>query len=242
MNYIDKIKKVVADRIYKKPINLSAQQSLVSFTFDDVDSSAFVNAGAILNSHKLSGTFYVSLSFLDGKAGNEKIFEFHHLENCLKHGHELACHTYSHFHAYKEKSGYIKKDVAKNTSRLKDLGINSEFVNFSYPYGEQTPGIKKLANQRFKSSRGITQGINRGTFDLNNLKSIRLYEQVNTLDKIRLILDDLKQDGGWLIFYTHDVKVNFSKYGCSPKYLQSVIDMVQEMDLEVKTVREITVN
>jgi len=70
------------------------------------------------------------------------------------------------------------------------------------------------------------------------LKAIKLYEYKNSPERIEKILKTLNKSGGWVIFYAHDVRENFSSSGCSPKYLESIIKKCTGLELEIKSIKQ----
>ena len=210
MNWKNKVRKMLASYSFIKKHQWPSENKVVSFTFDDVDNSAFKNAGGLLQEHGMKGTFYVALSFMEGQPGNESIFKQSDLATCIEQGHELGCHTHGHLHAFDHTFREMQHDLFKNKEVLQSLELGAEFKSFSYPYGEQTRGIKGLVDREYTSARSIDHGINRGAIDLNSLKTFRLYEKIHTIEDINAVLQELHDQGGWLIFYTHDVQDNFS--------------------------------
>ena len=78
--------------------------------------------------------------------------------------------------------------------------------------------------------------INRGVIDLAQLRAEELYDSTSTLATIEHRLDDLEQNGGWLIFYTHDVRHDPTAIGCSPSYFAKVVESVRRRRIAVETV------
>ena len=52
------------------------------------------------------------------------------------------------------------------------------------------------------------------------------------------LLDDLQRHGGWLIFYTHDVRANPSSIGCSPGHFARVVELVRRRGISVEPVAQ----
>jgi len=52
------------------------------------------------------------------------------------------------------------------------------------------------------------------------------------------LLDRVERHPGWLIFYTHDVKLDPSDIGCSPAYFRKIVELVRRRGLTVETVRD----
>lgn len=241
--YIDFFKTYRLNNAFRYATEVPTNYKTVSFTFDDAPKSAFTLVQNILNAHQIKGTYYVSLSFLDTFSENKNLYDKEDLLSCRLNGHELACHTFGHVHFNKIKDqSTVETEILKNTQALKKVGIDATLQNFAYPYGEQTLIAKKIVSQYFNTCRGINQGINSGMIDANNLKAIKLYEQVYSLDKIYAILEELAKNGGWLIFYTHDVQPDYSKFGCSVEYLEKVINKCVELGVMIKPVNEVALD
>lgn len=228
-------------KIYK-PINLPEKKGYVSFCFDDVHSTAFELGQAILDKHQIKATYYLSLLFLSSfiKSGDEPSFTIEQLRHALLNGHELACHTFSHLDIHKiENLDSLTENIIKNKENIEklSLGINT-FKNFAYPKGHGNLGYKKYLSTQFSTCRGTSFGINTNPIDADNLKAIPLYENSISLNKIEDLLKGTEK-GGWLVFYTHDVRSNFSTYGCSPSFLQKVIELSLQYSVEISSVKEI---
>jgi len=238
-NLINTGRKTISKNFYKSVRTISSESKIVSFTFDDVPKSTFENAVPILNKYKLSGTFYIALSLMEG-VSEKKLYTRENLLECIESGHELACHSFGHIHFFQTSdTGFIKEDLKKNKDTLESLDLNASFENFSYPYGEQTVISKRVVSRIFKSCRGTDNGINSGKVDLNSLKGIKLYENRNSKEKIDLLLKEFDRSGGWLIFYTHDVQEHFTSVGCSPEYLEYVINRCHESGFEIKSIKQV---
>lgn len=241
--YINAIKKRIADQYVVNSEMISSNVKQISFTFDDVPESAFLHAQPILDKYQFKATFYLALSFLDSNTENENLFNKENIISCLSNGHELGCHTYNHIHFYENSSSnLIESNIRINQEKLNELGIKESFGNFSYPYGEQTKKAKKIVSKFFKTSRGIDHGINKNKIDLHNLKSVKLYERLHSIDKIFSILEDFDKSGGWLVFYTHDVKFDFSRYGCSPEYFEKVVQKCRDLNIDIRTIKDAVKN
>jgi hypothetical protein len=77
------------------------------------------------------------------------------------------------------------------------------------------------------SCRGIDGGINGSTTDLNLLRANSLYGDVDQFAASESLLSENVRRGGWLIFYTHDVRLNPSPYGCTPALLDKTVSLAR---------------
>jgi peptidoglycan/xylan/chitin deacetylase (PgdA/CDA1 family) len=234
-----KISQVAAQRSFRKVVGIPSDRRMVSFTFDDAPESAFRYAGGELERLGARATFYVALSLLERGMDYGESYGPGDLENCIARGHELGCHTFSHVRFHRTRDlNFISEDLHRNQEMLKELGIQKELQHFSYPYGEQTIRARKIVTRRYLTARGIKPGINRGRTDLFNLKAVKLYEGEYSLDTVFGYMDSLARNGGWLIFYTHDIRDGHSAFGCSERYFSAVLQKCAELDLEIRSVGE----
>ncbi|GJM31926.1 MAG: polysaccharide deacetylase [Saprospiraceae bacterium] len=236
--YLKYVKRKYANLSFSKELNIQLNEPIVSFTFDDVPGCAFTNGGNILAKSGYAGTFYIALSFLDS---NDQAFRFStsQLQQAIQEKHELGGHTHSHIDLSQTSFSKSVQDIKENQRKLNNLFPELRLENFSYPFGSQTKAIKQFAGQYFKSARGIEPGLNIGKTDLLNLKANRLYEKSVPLTEVYRQIEEAIQRKAWLIFYTHDVKENPSKYGCSPLYFKSIVEVCNDLGLKVLPVREV---
>ena len=230
--YINFLRKKASQYRYVKQANIALDQAVVSFTFDDVPESGFENGMEILHRYGFAGTFYVALRFLDNET-SETRFRESHLRRARELGHELADHTHDHLEFYETSYQEGLDDMRRNKAHIQEILPAYEFRNFSYPFGHQTLAARRIVYDHFETGRGNEAGINRGRTDLNNLKSIRLYEKSRPLSTIFQTIEDAVQHPGWLIFYTHDIQENFSRYGCSPAYFEEVVRHCHDRKIRV---------
>ncbi|MFM8251362.1 MAG: polysaccharide deacetylase family protein [Planctomycetota bacterium] len=212
---------------------------VVSFTFDDFPRSALEVGGKLLEQYAARGTYYASLSFLDAEVlPGIPGFSRDHLHQLLQNGHELGCHTARHQRAEKFSVKQFRESLAENSAWMQADFPDVPVTSFSYPFGSAPPMVRKLAGRSFRCCRGIDPGVNSQTIDLNHLFALQLYEGVTAPVTVKRHLAELMRSGGWLIFYTHDVSEQPSPYGCTPKYLENILQWVVEEKVEILPVRE----
>src|ERR1044071_1811046 len=79
-----------------KPFRMQNRAPLVSFTFDDVPDSAYVNGAKILDEHGIRGTFYVAAGICGTPDPHGRVIERDQCAPRHEQGHETPCHTFSH--------------------------------------------------------------------------------------------------------------------------------------------------
>lgn len=218
-----------------RPHRLRLDRPVVAFTFDDFPLSAARNAAPALEDGGMAGTFY----FADGLAGrreNDQPIAGPEIAMVLAaHGHEIGGHTSSHLDVQAASGPELHRDIAANDEAISTL-TGYRPVSFAYPFGIVSLRTKLALMRRYAGLRGIMPGINRGCIDLAHLRAQELYDATSSLDTIGAQLDDLERRGGWLIFYTHDVRARPSSIGCSPRYFARVLDLVRRRGLRVEPV------
>lgn len=238
MRIYKRLSRALACLIIRKRKKLNLTEPVITFTFDDVPDSGFINGKAILKKYGYQGTYYIALGLLDKSREDGDYFDPAYLKEVVDDGGELACHTFNHIHLYTSNKKEIAADLAKNQEKLNELVPGYTFSNFSYPYGEQSFVSKIIIRDRYTSARGVMNGINSNPVDLNNLKSFEIDNSIKLEDMYSLI-DRTIASKGWLIFFAHDVEENFSPWGCPPEYLESIVKYCYDKKVKVLTVEKV---
>jgi peptidoglycan/xylan/chitin deacetylase (PgdA/CDA1 family) len=210
---------------------------LVSFTFDDVPDSAYLNGAAILQRHGIRGTFFVASGICGSRDSHWRVIGEDQVRALHAAGHEIGCHTFSHVRVEDLDARRMNEESEANLRRLRELCPGIALTNFCYPFGRASLPRKTQLQKRFDSCRGVYEGINAGIADLGMLRMIELYDRTLTEDKLRRILDETQERNGWLIFATHDVADPPSWIGCSPRLLDQVVAAVQAENMQCLTIR-----
>jgi peptidoglycan/xylan/chitin deacetylase (PgdA/CDA1 family) len=215
-------------------MRLALPAPIASFTFDDFPRSAWTNGGPILERFSARGTYYTSLGLMGTEAYYGPLFAKDDLTAMIGKGHEIGCHTYAHVGARQTNPGTFEEEIQKNRRRAEELLPGYTLRNFAYPGGEVTLRLKRQMQKYAASSRGTYQGINRGWADLDLLLCQNLFEN-NPIDRVKEVVEGCQAQPGWLIFYGHEICDRPGQYGCTPGYLEAVLEIV------AKTCRIMTV-
>ena len=220
----------------KQTLRVKTDQPIVSFTFDDCPKSVMQNALKPLEAEGWLSTVYMSM----GRCGKTNHLGLHMSEADVKaayeSGHEIGDHTFSHMDGADVPVEVFEANIDKNQNVLAELGLPPS-ETFAYPYGEVTPKLKKMMKRRFKGARGITSRIHENNVDLNQIGSNRLYAGHD----VKVLLEtikELKTTSGWLTIFTHDVRENPSRFGCTPEDMRAVIKAVKDVGASVMTMAE----
>lgn len=236
--FLTRVRRRIARHIPTKPFAMRNRAPLVSFTFDDVPDSAYLNGAAVLDEYDIQGTFYVASGTCGVLDTHWRVIERDQVRALYAAGHEIGCHTFSHVAVDQLTARDMAQECQRNASLMGDLCPGIEMTNFCYPFGSISLLRKLQLQKRFDTCRGIYEGVNSGTVDLGLLKVIELYDRTLTKDKLQRVLSEARDRNGWVIFYAHDVADPPSHIGCSPRLLRSVIDAVRAEGLPCLSIRQ----
>jgi peptidoglycan/xylan/chitin deacetylase (PgdA/CDA1 family) len=218
-----KYQRATARYFCKRPLDVRLRTPIISFTFDDFPRSALLTGGKILQSFGLAGTYYASLGLMDKQAPTGEMFSMEDLRQVVEQRHELGCHTFGHCHAWDTNPNSFEEAINENCGALSKILPGAAFKTLSYPIGVPRARTKHLTSKYFECSRGGGQTFNVGTVDLNYLSAYFLEKARDTPDKIKRMIDANCEANGWLIFATHDVCEQPTRYGCVPKLFEEVV-------------------
>ena len=197
---------------------------IISFSFDDAPASAFNMGGQILIKNGARATFFVSLGMLGSYSPSGLIVSRDDILRAVSDGHELGCHTYDHRDAWRTPTGEFEKSVIMNKRALAGIIPSMDFKTFAYPISTPRPSIKRRMGKIFECCRGGGQTFNHGEADLNLLKAYFLDQRNrNNIAAVKRLIDQNAECRGWLIFASHDVSDNPSRYGCDREYYKKIV-------------------
>ncbi len=217
------LQRVIARSFAKRQFAIHAETPLISFTFDDFPRSALLTGGAILKSFGVAGTYYASFGLMGTEAPTGPIFLPEDLKVLLEQGHELGCHTFGHCHAWDTQPNVFEDAVVKNRQALNQLVPGASFKTFSYPISVPRARTKQRIAKYFACCRCAGQTFNIGNVDLNYLSAFFLEKSRDNPEIIRNVIDENRRARGWLIFATHDVCDDPTRYGVTPDFFEEIV-------------------
>jgi peptidoglycan/xylan/chitin deacetylase (PgdA/CDA1 family) len=219
----------------RRKFTLDADVPYVSFTFDDFPRSAFVEGGRILSEHGARGTYFVSCDLLGRPSVSGTIASGEDVQALLREGHELGCHTFEHLDGTQSSPAAFERSIEINRAAVNERAPGVDLNVFAYPLDGPVLSIKKSVGRHFVACRGGGQTFNAGVIDLNLLKAYFLdkRDSRNTLAAVAKVIEQNAAARGWLIFATHDVTVDSSRYGCEPEYFDHVVRLARESGARV---------
>ncbi len=221
----------------RRMVPMRNSRPLISFSFDDFPRTALQVGGGILQRHNLRGTFYAALGLMDrANSPVGPIFSQADFQPLLSAGHELGCHTFGHDHAWNTPSQDFDRSLVQNRESLQRLLPTAEFKTMSYPIDVPRPQNKRRASKYFAGCRGGGQTFNVGTMDLNNLRAFFIEKSTPAL--IEQVIEQNTQACGWLVFATHDVCDQPSRFGCTPRLFEEVVRQAMKSGSRILPVSE----
>lgn len=222
-------RRLTVNRLARRAFQLPGSAAYVSFTFDDFPLTALTNGGRILRNHGVGGTYFVSFGLLGGDSPSGRIASTTDLKDLLRDGHELGCHTFSHVDGAVATAAEFERSIEANRDGLAASGLDARFDVFAYPLDGPAIATKQVAGSRFLGCRGGGQTFNHGVVDLSLLKAYFLdARNRDAVDEVVALLERNAAAKGWLIFATHDVDTEPSRYGCTSTFFDTVVRLAAE--------------
>jgi peptidoglycan/xylan/chitin deacetylase (PgdA/CDA1 family) len=216
---------------------MSNRVPIVSFSFDDFPRSALVTGGALLESFGASGTYYASLGLAGASTSTGLMFSREDLLFALDRGHEIGCHTFEHCDAGTTTPSVFEQSLLANRNCLETLSPGAKFKTSSYPIGVPSTAIKRICGRHFLACRAGGQSLNVGRIDLNFLSAFFIEQSHGDLSSIKLLIDRNVRTNGWLIFATHDVSEQPTRFGCRPSMFEAILRYVTSSQSRVLPVQ-----
>jgi peptidoglycan/xylan/chitin deacetylase (PgdA/CDA1 family) len=230
------VSRKIARHVPFKPHRVRLDRPVVAFTFDDFPASAFDNAVPALDDAGMRGTFYLASGLMGRRENGQQIVAVEQVAEVARTGHEIGGHTHGHLNVQAQRRPDLLADVVRNEREIAAIVGAEKPMSFAYPFGMISVPSKLMLMRRYPGLRGIKIGINTGITDLAHLLSQELYDAVQDSASIDRLLDETERLNGWTILYTHDVQVDPTSIGCSPKLFAETVAKVRRRGITVEPV------
>lgn len=208
----------------RRPCPIALESPLISFTFDDFPRLALINGGAILRERGFAGTYYASFGLMGKRAPTGEIFTREDLDELIRQGHELACHTFDHCDSWETSPNEFEGSILRNRQAITRHAPGITFHSFSYPISWPRPETKRRVAAHFDCARGSGQTFNAGAVDLNYVNAFFIEQSRHDFDAIKQTIEGNARARGWLIFATHDVCDTPSRFGCASLLFERLLE------------------
>lgn len=218
-----KLRRVASDVCHRRSVRLQTRRPLISFTFDDFPQSALLEGGAILEAHGVRGTFFAALGLINTIGPTGRIVSALDVADVLARGHELGCHTFDHCHSWNTPTREFRSSVVRNSAALAQMTHGAVFKTFSYPISGPRPATKRVTGGAFRCCRGGGQAANIRVVDLNLVKAFFIEQSRHDFVAIEKLIASTVEENGWLVFATHDIASDPTRFGCTPAEFQNIV-------------------
>lgn len=218
------------------PVRLT--RGIVSVSFDDFPKSAVAQGAAALEAAGARGAFYAATGMAGANNHHGAMFEADDLARLREAGHEIGAHTHDHWDCRLAAAGDVVANIERNLAALKAMGHAAPVRSFAFPYGEASPGKKRILEDRFTSLRGVHPGVATRHVDLNLLPAIGFGPDDASIDSVMRGLELAARRRGWVNIFTHDVCDDPTPWGCTPAQLHRILDAARALGLEILPVGE----
>jgi peptidoglycan/xylan/chitin deacetylase (PgdA/CDA1 family) len=166
------------------------------------------------------------------------IFDREDLPEFIRQGHELGCHTYDHCHAWDTEPAQFEASIIRNQQAATKLLPELNLQSLSYPISGPRPQTKQRTAKYYACARSGGQTFNAGSADLNCLQAFFIEQSRDNFPAIQKVIDDNQRAKGWLIFATHDVGESPTRFGCTPRLFERVVDYAAKSGAAVLPVHQ----
>ena len=219
---------------HRRPLSISPGRPIISFSFDDAPLTSTTSGAEILERRNLRGTYYVSAALAGREAPTGVCGAPADYLRLCEAGHEIACHTHNHLDLGRSSAEDAAADVAQNLAAFTAWGLPRP-QSFAYPYGDLSVQPKRAISGQFTTLRGLHHGLIERGCDMNQAPAVGIEGQDGEASA-RGWMSAAKSRNAWLILYTHDVQQDPSPWGCTPKTLETLVDLALADGFEVMTV------
>gem|GEM_PF-3416708 len=208
-------------------------KGLVTMCYDHQLSSVYENAFPVHKAYGYPGVNYVCTSSV-GAEGTMTVTQLKEMESA---GWETASHSANHLHFKDLGEKEIRDQLARSKLWLKQQGLTGE--NFAYPF--RFSGAPNPLVQEYYNSGATSYDKEINVRPVNPYRLCRYYLQNPGEEEIKEVLDKTVAEGGWVIFYTHNVyksgQIPDSK-SINQDTLKFLFDEVAKRNLQVVTVKQ----
>lgn len=227
----------MAPRIPEKTRRSRLTAPVASFTFDDFPKSAATTGAAILEEYGAVGTFYAAGSLCGTTSEGVPQFERADLLDLVRRGHEIGDHSFGHIHVPRHSAAELEQDLQRNARFIAEVLGDVIATSFAFPFGHASLATKRFYARRFACCRGTVPGVNSGTLDLGQLKAVSLEESALPAIDVPALLAQARRENGWIVFYTHDISAQPSRFGSRAEAFEGVVRACREAGIEILPMR-----
>jgi len=219
-----------------RPAVVETAVPIVTFTFDDVPDTALTAGATVLEMHGVKGSFFLAGGLSGEVRPDQRLIDLEGARELASRGHEIGCHTFAHQPVRRMTPGALAADLDRNADYLEAVDGRRYRRNFAFPYNAGSLFALGALKGRYRSCRSAGDRINRGMVDLAFLNAVEIRQPESSALALTARIDEVAQEPGWLIFFTHDISETPTQYGCRPATLDRLVAHARARGCVVETV------
>jgi peptidoglycan/xylan/chitin deacetylase (PgdA/CDA1 family) len=227
----NRLRHSVAGRLTVDPVAVRGQ-GVLSVSFDDFPATAWTEAGPVLAGYGVKATYYVAGGLCGTVQLDRPQFESRHLQEAHAAGHEIGCHSFGHTSVL-ALGPALDDSLDRNAAWVAERLDGHRMATFAYPFGDWSLAAKRRLKRRFRSARGVRDGVNHGRSDRAGLLAVGLEKRRIPGYDFEALAQKAADAGGWLIAYGHDVSDDPTDYGCTVRDVERLLLAAKNAGLRV---------
>lgn len=141
----------------------------------------------------------------------------------MRQGHELGCHTHDHCHGWDTPTAEFERSMVRNQKAAAEFLPSCRMRCLSYPVSGPRPATKRVVAHYYAFARSGGQTYNRGLCDALMLRAFFIERSDAGFAGMQRVIEENAGQRGWLIFATHDVSTNPTRFGCTPELFEKLV-------------------
>lgn len=223
------------------------QQPLITLTFDDGWESIYTQAMPLLQQYGIPTTQYI----LSGVEDDKGYMSFAQVEQMVKGGHEIGCHSVSHPDLTTISQSELQKQLrdCRKTLEAKLAGYKpkaqSQVQDFASPYGHNNQATIDAIKQVFRSSRNTDGDITTNQADDNDINVLATFNRYDitaitirketTQAQLQAAIDYTLLHNGWLVLNYHQVENGDDEYGIDMDTFENQLKAIGQAKARIVT-------
>ena len=138
------------------------------------------------------------------------------------------------------RSNQLAEETQRNREEIEHTLTNCPLTSFAFPKGRFSWLAKRQLSGKFNALRTTAPGLNYKNADANMLNANPLYDSKMNFQAVERLLQRANNENAWLIFYTHDVQDEPSRFGCRPQLLDFTLKIANQLKMDIRPMRDFT--
>lgn len=221
--------------IFRKNLSNRSQSNNKRITI--IDDDGRVDVYTKLKNFALSNNIPITSALITNRVGIAPYMSLNQIKDLSRLGFEFVSHTANHPYLYDIPLSEAEEELRQSAQWLYDNGFDGSTA-IVYPYGSHGGNVQKIARKYYRVGIDIDNGLGApatspiDTYKLRRM-AFNLPDGTQQVNHIKNGIDQVSNNGGWLIVMTHCWYDGFDISA-----LQEVVDYAKINGLKFSTVRE----